>query len=160
MDFKSNLIYPEIKITKKNIVQAKKILNIYSGRNSIINNILTYLYQSSFLEEKEANYLKKIIDVEILHAKIISKLISELGFYPRYIYENFENYKYFNTSYINYDINKENIMTYNLMKKEELINEINKIIENTDNKNIKEILERIIIDEKIHVKIFKEILTY
>lgn len=157
MNFKSDLIYPEIKVTEENIEDAKKLLSIYTSRNSIINNIFTYLYQSSFLEEKYSNILKELIEVEIFHAKIISKLINLLGFKPRYIYKSINNYKYYNTSYINYNIDKNNIINNNIILKEKLILKYKKLVEDIEDNNVKEILKRIIIDENIHLRIFNEI---
>lgn len=159
MNYKSDLIYPSITKKDKNVELAKNILNIYTGRNSIINNILLYLYQSSFLDENTKNIFFKLIDVELIHAKIISKLISSLGFYPRYIYKNLENYKYFNTSYINYESNKIKIIENNIKNKEEMIMNYTELINNIDDKNIKDILKRLIIDYELHIKIFKELLT-
>ena len=34
MEFKSSLLYPEIKVEEKNIEYAKILLNLYSGRDS------------------------------------------------------------------------------------------------------------------------------
>lgn len=157
MNFKSDLIYPEVKIKDENIDDAKKLLNIYTGRNSIINNIFTYLYQASFLEEEYSSILKELIEVELFHAKIISKVINLLGFKPRYIYKSINGYKYYNTSYINYETNINKIIIDNLILKEKLIDKYNELINNIEDENVKEILKRIIIDENIHLRIFKDL---
>ena len=159
MDFKSDLIYPEINVKEKNTTLATNLLEIFTGRNSIINNILLYLYQASFLEEKYSSILKNIIDVEINHAKIMSRLINELGFKPRFTYKSFNGYKYYNASYINYEINKEKIFQNNFEDKSNLINKMNDLIETIEDNNVKEIINRLVIDYKIHIKIFNDLLT-
>lgn len=160
MDYKSDLIYPEIKVKEKNIEISKMLLDIYSGRNSILNNIFSYLYQIPFVSNNISEILSNLIEVEINHAKIISKTIYLLGLKPRFMYNNLNNFKYFNTSYINYETNEKKILENNLNLKEELVDIYNKLIDKIEDENVLEILKRILIDENIHIKIFKDLLTY
>lgn len=159
MNYKSDLIYPSVPYMDNNIEYAKMLLNVYTGKNSIINNIFMYLYQSSFVNDELSLILDNIINVEIIHAKILSKLINNLGLKPKYIYKNLYSYRYYNTSYINYSIDEINIIKNNIQLKEKIINEYNSLIINIENKQITNILKRLIIDNELHLKIFKELLT-
>ncbi len=157
MNYKADSLYPEIKVKEEDFENAKILLNIYAGRNGILNNIFTYLYQSSFLNENYTQILYNLIDVELFHAKIISKLINLLGFKPKFIYESMSNFKYFNTSYINYEVDERKILENNLTLKEDLVKLYNDSIDKIEDEKIKENLKRIVMDEKIHIKIFKDL---
>lgn len=159
MEFKSSLLYPEINVEDKNTEYAKILLNLYSGRNSEETLFHTFFYQSLITDNEYKNILKQISDVEITHLEILGKLIKLLGIEPMFIFpNNIDNgFKIWNSSFINYEKNKEKIILENIQDKENIINSYKEAYEKINDKYIKNIINRILLDEEIHISIFKEI---
>ncbi len=159
MEFKSSLLYPEIKVEEKNIEYAKILLNLYSGRDSEETIFHTFFYQSLILDNEYKNILKQISDVELIHLEILGKTIKLLGIEPMFIFpNNIDNgFKIWNSSFINYEKTDEKLILYDIQNKENIIKEYKEAYEKINDKYIKSIINRILLDEEIHVSIFKEI---
>lgn len=161
MKYSSDLIYPEIKVEKENIEYAKLLLNSYSGRSSETSAIFQYSYQSIMLDDKYGEIIKNISMVEMKHLKILGETIKLLGIDPMFIYpNNIDNgFKYWNSSYINYTSNFNDMIKSNIEDEENAIDNYNDIINQIEDNYVINILKRLILDEEIHLKIFKDILN-
>lgn len=159
MKYSSDLVYPKIEVEKENKEYAKLLLNVYSGRNSETTAIFEYIYQSIILDNKYGEILKNIAIVEMKHLNILGQTIKLLGLDPMYIYpNNIDNgFKYWNSSYVDYNNNLIHIISSNINDEKMAINNYNEIINKIDDKYVIEILKRLILDEEIHLKILKNI---
>ena len=89
------------------------------------------------------------------HLDLLGDLIKKLGGIPYYINKdkctwNGENVKYhFSTIY--------EMLTYNIKSEKKAIEDYREAIKYTQNKSIKELLERIILDEQTHLEIFNRL---
>lgn len=156
-----DLPYPQIKITKKNSQYAKLLLSDYAGEVSELTSMNLYLYQSIFAKDPHNTYseiVKGIFKVEVHHLIILGKTINLLGYPPTFKAPNRYNEIIPWTS--------EHLNTTNKLKemlKEDIRNEEKTILNYTNHlyiindKNLKEILERIILDEKQHLKCFEDL---
>lgn len=159
MKYSSDLIYPKIQVEKENKEYAKLLLNVYSGRNSETTAIFEYIYQSIILDNKYGEILKNIAIVEMKHLNILGKTIKLLGLDPMYIYpNNVDNgFKYWNSSYVDYNNNLTHIISSDINEEKMAIDNYNEIIKKIDDKYVVEIIKRLILDEEIHLKILTNI---
>ena len=93
------------------------------------------------------------------HLNILGQTIKLLGLDPMYIYpNNIDNgFKYWNSSYVDYNNNLIHIISSNINDEKMAINNYNEIINKIDDKYVIEILKRLVLDEEIHLKILKNI---
>lgn len=155
MEYKSTLPYPEIKVERKNTEYAKMLASAYAGNVSEDTAIHLYMYESFVLNNEYSDIMEQIAIVEMHHLEILAKLIYLLGLEP--IYKTYDPNKYFSGDYIKYGKTLNNMLEINIISEEIAIDNYEKLINIIDDKYIKEILNRIILDEKIHLEIFKKI---
>ncbi|MCM1052529.1 MAG: manganese catalase family protein [Ruminococcus sp.] len=164
MYFKSNLPYPKVQVEKKNPYYAKLLLEDYAGENSEDTAIHLYLYESLVLSEEHQEYKKilmSIAEVEMHHLRLLGKTIKELGLKPIYgSIINKDNISYWNSSYVNYNINIKDILILDIKREETAIKSYKKHRSIINDRYIYTLLTKIISDEEIHLKIFKDYLNY
>lgn len=156
-----NEVYPKIEVTRKDPTLAYKLLNVYAGEISELTATTKYSFQSFYLHEYNdlSNLLEQIAEVEMKHLKILALLISKLGLIPYYVtYGCGNNTNPWNADNIDYTIDYRDMLLSNINSEFTAIRNYNKLINETNDANIKNILRRIIMDEERHVEIFNELL--
>jgi len=153
--------YPKIEISNKDIDLGYKLLNVYAGRVSELSAINQYSFQSFYLNKYKdlSNILMEISEVEMHHLKILADLICALGLIPYYVTYNcsYEAIPW-NADYVDYTTDYRNMLLSNINSEVTAIKDYNKLIYETNDPNIKDILKRIIMDEERHIEIFSELL--
>lgn len=154
MNFASELPYPEI-TPSSNLHDAKLLMPDYSGQNGELTAILTYGYQSyiSWQNAELSKALEEIGIVEMHHHEMLGKAIYKLGGYPVMGGRN-----YWNGSYVNYTIEPKRFLENNIVAEETAILNYERTILNINEEQVKLLIERIILDEEMHIKIFKSLL--
>lgn len=161
MNYLVNLPYPKPRVEKENIEFAKILSQDYAGMVSEDTAIHLYMYQSLILSDKNSSIsdiLHHIAIVEMKHLDLLGETIKLLGLAPKYVTYSQDNIKHFWTSSsVNYttsllnmlkqDIKAESIAIENYLSHKKCI---------TD-KYIRELLDRIILDEQRHLEIFKQL---
>ena len=164
MKCKSEKKYPEIRVERKNRYYAELLLSDYAGINGELTAITRYIFQNfNFFKEypKLSEVIAKISMTEMKHLELLGKTIKLLGLEPKFEFKiNPYNYSYlyWNSSYVDYETNIICMLQENIQSEQEVINNYRYDISIIDDKYIKELLERIIEDEKIHIGCFKELL--
>lgn len=155
-----NIPYPEIKVQKKDINLAYQILESYAGRVSEFSAIGQYSFQGIYLNEyKElSKILEKIAMVEMKHLEILGNLIEALGLIPYYVTYKDKKPIPWNSDYVNFTINYRDMLVDDIKIENMAINDYNKILQNTNDSNVIEIIRRIIMDEERHIEIFSKLL--
>lgn len=154
-----NIPYPKIKVDKKDIEIAKEILSSYAGRVSEDSAIHDYVFQMMMQDNEEIKkILKEISIVEMHHLEILGNLIYQLGLTPLFASVVEDKTKWFSGEYVNYEKNWEQTLRDNIYQEEAAIRNYEKIILKTNDENVKHILKRIILDERIHIEIFAKLL--
>lgn len=154
-----NLPYPDIEGVKPNLHLAQFIKDAYMGRDGELSGISDYIYQSIVLEESVPMFtqlLECMAITEMEHFKILGKLILLLGENP-YIRSQIRT----NIIKPNTDIseNLAALITNNIKKEEKSIQMYEKIISLSGDTVLNAILQRIIIDEEHHIKLFNDMLV-
>lgn len=161
MKCKVDLPYPKIQVSKRDPLLGQKISHSYGGDVSEDTAIHQYLFQSMMLKEsnKEISLiLEEIGKVEMYHLEILGLTMKELGVYPVYYDSSFGNQAYFTSKYVSYDTNLECMILEDIKAEKEAILQYDALINSTNDIYVKEILKRIVLDERLHLEIFEKIL--
>lgn len=160
MQYSMNIPYPKIQVERKDIEIAKDLLNAYAGRVSEDSAIHDYVFQMMMQDNEDIKkILKGISIVEMHHLEILGKLIYALGLTPLFASVENNHTKWFSGEYVNYEKNWEQTLRDNIYQEEAAIRNYEKIILKTKDENVKHILKRIILDERMHIEIFTKLLA-
>lgn len=164
MNYQINKPYPEIKVIGKNEVYAKILLESYGGSISEDTAVHEYIYQHIVLkdiDEKLSNALLKISMVEMKHVSFLGEIINMLGLNPEFSKFNYftNNYEPWNGLYLNYSTDILEMLKHDIKMEETAISQYKKSIHLINDPYIKNLLERIIEDEILHLHIFKTFYT-
>ncbi len=144
-----------------NIRQNQKYANLlydsFGGSEGELTEVIQYIYEHIELKRYESlsKILLKIAVEEMYHLELIGGLIRKLGSEAYFVNQNkcmwsAENIKYhFNNVY--------DMLTFNIESEKRSIENYKKSIKYTQNKSIKDLLERIILDEQTHLEIFNRL---
>ena len=119
------------------------------------------LQHSDFFKDypEMSNTLKDIAVVEMQHLSILGQTIKLLGIKPDFRFPSKPNFTtYWNSTYINYSICIPTMLKDDIILEQVAINNYKKKLVLINDKYIKKIIERIIEDEKQHIKCFKYLL--
>lgn len=161
MDFFNNndsVPYPKIEHLKQDYKFGRMLYNSFSGSASELTTVLQYINEniSNETSPELKNVLMKIAIQEMHHLKILGDILVKLGFIPYYM--SSRNNKWCSDN-IKYKFKcVEDMLKYNIEGEKMAIREYQKLIENTEEKCIKDTLCRIIQDEENHIRIFESLL--
>lgn len=153
MKFASDLPYPPI-TTAKNPKDAKLLMGVYCGACGELSSILTYAYQSyvSPLTSQIHPILKGIAKVEMLHHSLLGESIYALGGYPVMGART-----YWNGSFVDYAQKPETFLKNDIADEQNAILNYERTMLNLDDDSVKALIERIILDEQVHIKILSDL---
>lgn len=156
--FSADQPYPEIKVCNKNARYVPMIIGNFAGPRSEMTAITQYLYYSLVAEsdDETASVMLGISKVEMHHLYIFGSLVRQLGADPRLWNISNGRRRWWSPGYNKYP-NNIKLMIKNAIDDEQLtVKTYTKQIELIADQNIKDILERIIIDEQLHIDILKQ----
>ena len=153
MTYSSPLPYPEIAV-EENLQEAKILMPNYSGMAGELTAILTYAFQSYITTLPELKTaLEGIAETEMRHHELLGTTIAKLGGYPIMGART-----YWNGSFVNYTLAPKKFLEQNIRAEENAIRNYEQTILNLSSPQIKTLIERIILDEQMHIEDFKELL--
>lgn len=153
--------YPEIKVIKPNLYYANLLIDDYAGVISEFTAISQYLYHYFFFKDidKELGELLENVSItEMLHMEILASTIKKLGGNPliRGSYSTCNNF--WNGSFIYYGKHLCERLKADIDSEYKAIDEYQKHICMINDPYVQKILRRIILDEKVHIKLFNKAL--
>ena len=154
---KKNIPYPKLMNIRQNIRYANLLYDNFAGVEGELTAVNQYIYEHIELKKYEgfSKILLSIAIEEMHHLELIGDLIKRLGKKPYYINQNqcmwsANNIKYhFNNIY--------DMLMFNIESEKKAIEGYKEVIKETQNKSIKDLLERIILDEQTHLEIFNRL---
>lgn len=154
MKFASELPYPEAHPTQK-LSEAKLLMPSYAGIASELTAVTTYTFQSLITESKEelSDALAGIAKVEMKHMRLLGQAIYRLGGYPIMGARS-----YWSGNMAGYTLDPKKFLRMNIASEEAAIANYERTILALSDDSVKLLLERIILDEELHIEIFKELL--
>ena len=160
---KIELPYPDVDKVKPNKHSASIISPAYAGLHGEITATLQYLYHRfNFLQEndlKTAETLLSISLAEMEHVEILGKTLLQLGVKPVYSLSPPYKYNFYNTSFVSYSNTPEKMLLDDISDELSAINQYEEMIKRLDDEYVEAIISRIILDEQLHVRALKEIIS-
>lgn len=151
--------YPEVKVEEKNPYYADLLSENYAGKTSETTATLLYSYQhfSTFDSNIEfSKIIEEIAIVEMKHLEMLGKTIKLLGQEP--IYKTCEASRgdcvMWSASNVDYSTKLKDMLKFNIQSESNAIKNYETHKKIIKDKYIKNMLDRIILDEKRHLEIF------
>lgn len=151
--------YPDLKRIKPNRYYADILSFDFAGYSSELTAILTYTYQSYMLkhiDEHISEELMRIAISEMHHHEILGEMIIMLGGDP--IFANSRG-QFWTGRYVDYCKGTKRMLLMDIEGEMKAIEGYKKAISMINDETIKAILERIILDEKHHIKVLEKLLN-
>ena len=160
MKVKLDIPYPEVKVEEKNLYYADILSQDYAGKVSETTASFLYSYQHfcKFDENEEiSDIIEEISIVEMKHLEMLGKTIKLLGKDP--IYKTCEATRgdciMWEPKYVNYSTDLKEMLRIDIDSESNAIKNYEHHKKIIEDKYIKEMLSRIILDEKRHLEIFQ-----
>ena len=151
--------YPEPRVLRPNHNYALILLEDYAGSVSELTAINQYFYHYLTFEEKYENLaeLEECISIiEMYHLELLGKTIQMLGLPPKYWTLNNNRPTFWNASYVCYGKDVCDRLFADIAAEEKAIKQYRLHQKMIDDPYIKELLERIIMDEEHHLQLFRQ----
>ena len=154
---KVDLEYPEVEIDSVSMSDCRCLMEDYGGAESELTAILTYIYQAYTLNEMEQykelqETLEGIAVTEMHHHKMLGEAIVKLGGTP----VMGGTHKFWNSSMVNYCKDIINMINIDIKAENIAIENYKKTMRCVQNYSIRELIERIIMDEELHILALEE----
>lgn len=152
--------YPPVRVCGENAVYAREMLNNIGACDSEMSSIAGYVYNSMIATgeyEGLGEAFSKISMVEMRHLNIFGQLVDMLGGDPRLWSVNRGRYTYWTAACNQYPRNVQEILKHSYRAEEAAIEKYEWQIRHIDDRYIQEILRRIILDEKCHLKVLDQL---
>lgn len=156
-EYRVNLPYPEVESGPDNKRTVLLLMEDYAGMISELSATCQYVYQHIVLEESArevAEALKHISIAEMKHLELLGEAILALGGNPLYASRG----RFWNARNVSYVTRVRDVLTENISGEKSAIRQYRRHIEQTGNQSVRRLLERIILDEELHIRIFNELL--
>lgn len=159
LKFKSDgdLVLPDI--TEECLPDALLLQEDYAAKSSETTAVLTYIYQSYIIEPFDkgiSTALERIAIQEMHHHSALGNMIVALGGNPIIGARN----RFWSGGYVNYSKNPTDMILLNIKAEEIAIADYYLTIARLKTESIKEVIHKIIADERAHIETFTEILKY
>lgn len=130
----------------------------YAGVTSEMTASSQYMYQHFLLNEqnqKLSEALECIAITEMRHKEMLGRTIARLGGIPAFAAAN----GYWCANFVNYEQDPLRMILANIQSEYAAIYNYRWHIQLISNDSVKQLLERIILDEELHIRIFNELLS-
>ena len=160
--FSAETPYPEIHIHTQNMSCARWMLDNLGGVNSEISAVSLYFYNHLIIDEEYEeirNAFHQISIVEMHHLDIFGQMALQLGENPRLWFVNRNRKIYWSPSFNQYPTELSHLMHHDLDGEMAAINKYENQLCRINDACVAENLRRIILDEKLHVHVFEQLIS-
>lgn len=156
----SPLPYPPVCAAGKNPAYARAILSNVGGSNSEMSAVSLYFYNNlvACAHEEIAKTFHDVSVVEMHHLEIFGRLAFQLGADPRLWNQKGSHMMYWTPAYNRYPLPIKALLQNALEGEEAAIAKYECQASWICDQNVVENIQRILVDERIHVEIFKSLL--
>ena len=154
--YKVDKSYPKVVIESANNYYASLLLDDYANKDGEYTAISQYIFGHILAGESEvADTFLGVGIVEMTHLDMLADVILDLGVYPKFVAGKGELW---DSSLVPYGISTRNRLELAIKAEYAAITQYRDHICKIKDKDINDLLKRIILDEELHVKIFKHLL--
>lgn len=153
--------YPSLDGILPNAHDLNLIMGNYSGICSELTAVTQYFYHHLYTSDDIAKTLMGIAIVEMKHLNIFGEVIKKLGGDPRFLYPTFQNRNYWWCgSIVNYSKQLKPILISDIELERKTILEYQKQAKIVSQQPLKAVLNRIILDEQLHMTLLEQLQNY
>lgn len=152
--------YPTVMTECRNTAYAALLTNDLASQVSEMTAVTQYLYQSVMCSNPRiSKAMECIARVEMRHLEYISELIRDFGGNPKVAVQNGCSLIFWNAQYVDYCNDPKIFIKNNIAAETAAITNYTKRIGQICDKSACAVLERIILDEENHRRIFYDLLA-
>lgn len=158
--FQSPLPYPPVQVCGRNPAYAREMLSNIGSCHSEMSTVSLYIFNSLVTEdefEEISQCFQGMSVVEMHHLRIFSKLAMRLGAQPRLWSQNRGQHVYWSPACNKYPCQLKAILINAIEGENAAIEKYRKQITYMNDPYICALLERIILDEELHVEILTDL---
>lgn len=149
--------YPEVEIDSVCLSDCRCLMEDFGGAEGELTAVTTYIYQDYVLSVDEryselSDVLMRIAITEMHHHHLLGETIAKLGGTP----VMGGRCKFWNGSMVNYCKDPITMLNDNIRAEKKAIENYKKTMRCVENYSIRELIERIIMDEELHILAFEE----
>lgn len=151
------LPYPELNVPCKSRNDVIALTPDYAGRQSETTAVMQYSYQSYIVKDtypEIAEILEQIAISEMLHHELLASAIVASGGDPIIAGLNC----FWSGSSVNYSTDIQAVLNANIQAEKQAIANYKRTITKLENKSIINLIQRIILDEELHLATFEKLL--
>ncbi|MDE6868527.1 MAG: manganese catalase family protein, partial [Clostridia bacterium] len=134
----------------------------YASPTGELNSILQYFYHYFNFDKcgyKEiAQTLESIAIAEMLHLEVLGKAIMALGAQPVYCQNPPTAFNFYSAKYVTYSRNLVHMIEDDIIAEKKAIALYSRMLSRLKNEQLKDVISRILQDEKLHLEKLEEIL--
>ena len=160
--FSSDKPYPPLKVERQNPAYASEMLSNIGACNSEMSAVSLYLYNSTILTDEYpefAHIFQKISMVEMRHLNMFSHLAHLLGADPRLWTCSGKRPCYWSPACNRYPTQLLTLLQNSLKGEQDAVMKYRCQAEQIHDCYVVDVLNRIILDEQIHVQLFREMIA-
>lgn len=157
------LPYPSLDEIKPDLEAARIIAPAYaslytSETTASFQYMYHYFYFDEYKMEKFAYTLENIAIAEMIHIEILAKMLLKLGVDPVYTV-NPPMRPYYNTSMVSYSKHPQKMLIDDIDAELRAISDYQSMVKRLRNEQVSAVIQRIILDEMLHLEEFKSLLA-
>lgn len=135
----------------------------YASPSGELNAILQYVYHSFFFKragrEEIADTLISISIAEMLHFRLLGETVLALGANPIYTQYPSNAFNFYSTKYVSYSFNLKDMLEDDILAERRAVRSYENMLCKLKNSQVYAIIERIVADERLHLKTLTDILN-
>lgn len=154
--------YPPIQVSNPNLSYAQLLTSVLASNKSELSTITQYTYFHWVIENEFAElgtHFLQIAKIEMLHLNYIGQIITALGGNPIFRSFPYKRPVFWNSGVLHYQSNIKKILHISITGEQTAIDNYQHLSKLIQDPYIILLLQRIILDEKIHLQIFQDYLT-
>ena len=155
-----DLPYPSVDILTKDIRSGCIISFAYATLRGEITATLQYTYHHFYMgqvSEEDAKILMSIAVAEMKHIDILGEAMLKLGVSPKYV-QCPNTQTYYNTSAVSQATTPQKMLMDDIQGEMNAIADYKKMLFVLKNEQVEAIIQRIILDEELHLETLKKML--
>lgn len=160
--YASPLAYPPIEVAAPNLSYAQMLSASFASAKSELTTITQYIYFSWVLEQNATELrtcYQKIAQVEMFHLNLLGQMITALGGNPAFRSYPYKRPAFWNSGVLQYQCNTEKALHISIAGEQTAIDGYRHLSKLIQDPGVTAILQRIILDEEIHIQVFQGYLT-
>lgn len=157
----SGIPYPKVQVQDRNEKYAQILSIDFCSNISEFSAVAQYINHEIRITHKYKNghkVLMSIAQTEMMHMQIIGELIVLLGGALNYSYYDYNSCSMWTPRFVDFGTDFVNMILLDINNEYKAIKQYEDHIKVINDKYIREILERIIVDEKYHIELLAELI--